>query len=213
MTKKIFVFIGKQGVGKDTAAAIVGKYFEGRNYAFADLLRQTCWNLFSHKLQYKDRLFSNFEEKNKPVPGWIIPKDTAKLLGVPEGTEWSGRRLLQWFGTEVARTGSGYDDIWIDHLLERVENSPSNIVTITDCRFPNEYAALQGIASTHNIVFVNITRDLVENSQVANHSSEKYISKLKWDYTIVNNGDLASFQTSVINLVYTYLPKKPFSPK
>jgi len=48
------------------------------------------------------------------------------------------RRLLQKFGTEVVRDHLG-ENVWVDHLFNRANESGLDFVIITDVRFPNEH--------------------------------------------------------------------------
>jgi rhodanese-related sulfurtransferase len=51
------------------------------------------------------------------------------------------RWILQYFGTDVCRMAF-HDDIWIASLEKKLLTSEDNIV-ISDCRFPNEFKAIQ----------------------------------------------------------------------
>jgi hypothetical protein len=56
------------------------------------------------------------------------------------------RWVLQYWGTEVCRQGF-HDDIWIASLENKLRNSRDNVV-ISDCRFPNEIAAIRNQGGT-----------------------------------------------------------------
>jgi hypothetical protein len=51
------------------------------------------------------------------------------------------RYVLQIWGTEVARRGF-HDDIWIASLENKLRKTTDDVV-ISDCRFPNEIAAIR----------------------------------------------------------------------
>jgi hypothetical protein len=51
------------------------------------------------------------------------------------------RYVLQVWGTEVARRGF-HDDIWIASLENKLRKTQDDVV-ISDCRFPNEIAAIR----------------------------------------------------------------------
>jgi hypothetical protein len=51
------------------------------------------------------------------------------------------RHVLQVWGTEVARRGF-HDDIWIASLENKLRKTTDDVV-ISDCRFPNEIAAIR----------------------------------------------------------------------
>jgi hypothetical protein len=200
--KLILVFIGKQGSGKDAASSAIQESFhETEHLAFADLLRRTCWNLFKHKVKDMDRLWGNADKKKEEIEGWPIPAETRALLKIDGEELWSGRRLLQWMGTEVCRVASGYDDIWVDMIINEIRSSTKRIFSITDCRFPNEYAALKKLRDIAHVKFIRIERDSVENTQVANHASEDHIADFACEYTLDNNGTLEQFKESVKTLV------------
>jgi hypothetical protein len=55
--------------------------------------------------------------------------------------ELTPRWVLQHWGTEVCRHGF-HDDIWIASLENKLRHSEDDVV-ISDCRFPNEIAAIR----------------------------------------------------------------------
>ena len=64
----------------------------------------------------------------------------ATRLGMKDLTP---RWVLQYFGTEVVRSGF-HDDMWIASLENKQSNSKDNVV-ITDVRFRNEIRMLRGL--------------------------------------------------------------------
>ena len=180
---KIIVFYGSKGSGKDTCYGIIKK-LSGRHIvhlSFAEKLRKSVWELFKDKIIDKHRIWGAIDEKEAPIEGWEIPSS----LGYPE-KYWTGRRLLQWFGTDICRTV--YGQIWVNALIEQIHDKipgPYD-VCVTDCRFLNEYEALRNIKNT---IFVNVIRNLNENG-FSNHASEKDLPFFKEDIVINNNSTL-----------------------
>jgi hypothetical protein len=67
----------------------------------------------------------------------------SQRLGIAELTP---RWVLQHWGTEVCRQGF-HDDIWIASVENKLRTTTDDIV-ISDCRFPNEIAAIKNAGGT-----------------------------------------------------------------
>jgi hypothetical protein len=193
--KPIVVFYGNKGVGKDTCYELLKPYafFKGTansvKMSFAEPLRKLCWNLFGAKIKDKERLWGSIDKKEELIEGWEIDPKIKTACGFNEDF-WSGRRLLQWLGTDVGR--AVYDNVWIDMFkqqLNQIMTIPTNtIIVVTDCRFMNEYNCLKELQSTDQSVhFVKVSRPFESNS-FSDHASEGDIDKFEHDYEIKNLG-------------------------
>lgn len=180
----ILVFYGYKGAGKDTCFEIVASKSPSVKVSFADELRDTCWRLFGNKIVKRERIYGAIKDKEEPILGWEIPQSVRTSCGFTENF-WSGRRLLQWFGTDVCRTI--YQEIWVDKAVERInEYRDAGVVSavcITDCRFYNEYCALTSLGA----VFIKVERGAQGNSEFASHASEKDIPDFQYKYRVNNS--------------------------
>jgi hypothetical protein len=97
------------------------------------------------------------------------------------------RYVLQVWGTEVARRGF-HDDIWIASLENKLRKTTDDVV-ISDCRFPNEIAAIRRAGGT----VIRVTRGpdpkWFEMAQRANAGSE--IDKLALERLAVHASETA----------------------
>ena len=121
------------GSGKDTAADYLVNFHEFRRESFAATLKDTVSAVFGWD---RDML----EGRTKQAREWREQPDLwwAERLNMPKLTP---RWVLQYWGTEVCRRAF-HDDIWIASLENKLRNSQDNLV-ISDCRFPNEIAAIK----------------------------------------------------------------------
>lgn len=97
------------------------------------------------------------------------------------------RRLLQVFGTDIARTYLG-DDIWVEAFLKRHRDTltdPTVLSVITDTRFPNELAALKALGEPLlHVRVLSPTALLIGES--ADHASETALAGIEADIDYVN---------------------------
>lgn len=199
--KKVVVFYGFKGSGKDTCYDILKDVSKDRvwHFSFAEELRKTCWQLFKTKIVEQTRLWGAIDKKEEPIKGWVIPQDVRENCGFAE-EEWTGRRLLQWFGTEVCR--NIYDTIWIDRMIEQLEekNCCYDVAVVTDCRFKNEYEALKNLnPKEYEVTFVQVDRGNADNA-FSGHASEQDMLDFEYDIQIENKGSLKELKDKVKTL-------------
>ena len=124
---------GLIGSGKDTIADYLTNFHEFRRESFASTLKDAVANVFGwDRTMLEGRTKEAREWREQVDPWW------AERLGIPHLTP---RWILQNWGTEVCRKGF-HDDIWIASLENKLRASTDDIV-ISDCRFPNEIAAIK----------------------------------------------------------------------
>jgi hypothetical protein len=200
--KKIIVFCGLIGSGKDTAA----------NF----LLNENCIKL-SFASALKDAVSCVFGWDRKMLEGdsnesriWREQIDEwwARRLNIPHLTP---RFILQNWGTDVLRNHF-HPDIWIASLENKIINSKAQNIIITDCRFKNEVFCLQKISKENNyeITFNWIRRfplplwveDYLKNgiAPVGIHPTEYLWLDLIFDNIIDNEEDIESFKLKVLKL-------------
>lgn len=123
---------GLIGAGKDTIADYLVNIHQFRRESFAGSLKDAVADIFNWDRELLEgRTKQSREWREQPDPWW------STRLGEPI----TPRAVLQLWGTEVCRRGY-HDDIWIASLENKIRNSTDDIV-ISDCRFPNEIAAIK----------------------------------------------------------------------
>jgi len=204
MPKKVYVFYGKKGSGKDACREFVEEVYGRRTgrYSFAYVLKEVVWKLFEDKIKNKQRLIGDINFKEEEIEDWEIPTIIRRMYSIPE-EKWTGRRLLQWFGTEICRTM--FSDVWVRALIKDLVEYEHlyDCITITDCRFQNEYDALKNEVPQkgYEVIFVEVKRDNLPQNQFGEHISEKGMDDFKADYVIENNGTLDELREKVLPII------------
>lgn len=112
--------------------------------------------------------------------------------------EWSIRRLMQAFGTDI---GVNVDKIiWIRFMLDvYIEALRDNIVLIiTDCRQPFEMDMLRKISE--DTCVIHIVRKGFSDTVTDAHSTEQGLPIMFDDIVISNNGTLEEFKEKILNI-------------
>jgi len=131
----IIGFVGLIGAGKDTAADYLVNYHGFRRDSFANTLKDAVACVFGWDRTLLEGRTKEAREWREQVDPWW-----AERLNMPNLTP---RWVLQYWGTEVCRTGF-HDDIWIASLENKIQKTRDNIV-ISDVRFPNEITAIHNV--------------------------------------------------------------------
>jgi hypothetical protein len=198
--KDVIVFYGQKGVGKDTCFELFQRITEKTvvKLSFAQKLRDVVWFLFGNKIEQLERVNGAIHKKEEPIIGWEIPQNVKEQCNFTE-KYWTGRRLLQWFGTEVCR--NIYDNIWIDSLIIDLEIREEEVICITDCRFKNEYDAIVGLRDKgYRVSFVCVNRDMGAN-EFSDHPSERDIKHFESDVKLDNNNTIDALNEKVTSLI------------
>ena len=130
---KIIGVCGFIGSGKDTIADYLVNLHHFRRESFANTLKDAVAQVFGWDRTMLEGRTKQAREWSEQVDPWW-----AERLGIPHLTP---RFILQQWGTEVCRKNF-HDDIWIASLENKLRNSKDDVV-ISDCRFPNEIAAIK----------------------------------------------------------------------
>jgi hypothetical protein len=193
------------GSGKDTIADYLVNFHEFRRDSFASTLKDAVAAVFGWDRELLEGRTKSAREWREQVDPWW-----ANRLNMPNLTP---RWILQYWGTEVCRTGF-HDDMWIASLENKLRTSGDNIV-ISDCRFPNEISAIKAAGG----MVIRVVRgqdpewyDLAVESNKGgfNHMKTAYpdvhVSETAWvgtrfDVVVDNNGSIEDLYNQVKNLV------------
>jgi len=124
---------GLIGAGKDTIADYLVNIHQFRRESFANTLKDAVSAVFGWDRELLEGRTRQSREWREQVDPWW-----AERLGMPTLTP---RWVLQYWGTEVVRKGF-HDATWIVGLENKLRKSRDDVV-ISDCRFPNEIAAIK----------------------------------------------------------------------
>jgi hypothetical protein len=124
---------GLIGAGKDTIADYLVNIHQFRRESFANTLKDAVASVFGWDRELLEGRTKHSRAWREQVDPWW-----SERLGMPELTP---RWVLQYWGTEVVRKGF-HDDTWIASLENRLRKTTDDVV-ISDCRFPNEIAAIK----------------------------------------------------------------------
>lgn len=124
---------GLIGAGKDTVADYLVNIHQFRRESFASTLKDAVSAVFGWDRDLLEGRTRHSREWREQVDPWW-----AERLGIPDLTP---RWVLQYWGTEVVRK-SFHDDTWIASLENKLRSSQDHVV-VSDCRFPNEIAAIK----------------------------------------------------------------------
>lgn len=203
---------GLIGSGKDTAADYLCTVHGFKRMSFGASLKDAVSVIFNWDRELLEGSTKTSREWREQVDSWW-----ANRLDIPHLTP---RWVLQQWGTEVARKAF-HDEIWVASVENKLLSNKDDIV-ITDCRFPNEIAAVKNAGGitmrTHrgadpewyNIaVSFNTTTDpaLKEiykdslDTKFSIHASEYSSVGLKYDHHLDNNGTIDSLHKQLESII------------
>lgn len=187
----IIAFLGKAGVGKDTAADYLVKKYNFTKVAFADPMKRFCREIFEFS---DEQLWGPSEMRNAPDERY--PRGQIRTLGDPPGpwvTDYlSPRYALQTLGTEWGR--GCFKHVWVDYTMRAAKKlldgtgrygykpqlgvyqypTPAPIkpggVVISDARFKNELSRIRGQGAKVIKLVRRRVSDL--NAGIIGHASE-----------------------------------------
>jgi len=210
--KKIIGIVGLIGSGKDTIADHLTDTHYWTRMSFAARLKDIVSLVFGWDRDLLDGRTAKSRHWREQVDPWWSEK-----LGIENLTP---RWVLQYWGTEVCRTGF-HQDIWIRSLERQISMSPDNIV-ITDARFANEIkligelggkiirvkrgpdpvwfraAEIVNTWDKYSVVWSDSNRLLKEMNV---HASESSWAGLPVDYIVENNGTIDELNQRINEIV------------
>ena len=170
---------GKAGSGKDTIAQYLIDYYGFSRFAFADAVRETALTI-------------------NPITTYDWQNDAERLDSIIGSLGWDRakreisevRRLLQVIGTEVGRRLFG-ENVWVNILSQKIEDSNADKIVITDLRFPNEEKYIRSVGGNILVVERPDNPEAIDSS----HASEQFTPTA--DFTISNDSTLESLYDQV----------------
>ena len=196
---------GLIGAGKDTIADYLVNFHEFKRDSFAGTLKDAVAAVFGWDREL-------LEGRTKEARAWREQVDPwwADRLSMPNLTP---RLVLQLWGTEVARRAF-HDDTWIASLENKIRSSRDDIV-ISDCRFPNEIAAIRRAGGAVIRVVRGPEPEWFELAVESNagtfnhmltaypevHASEYAWAGTEFDAVVENNGSIAELYDQIKSLV------------
>jgi hypothetical protein len=176
--------------GKDTIASVLVEDFGFKRVAFADALRQAVLTL--DPLVYDGTGVVHYSELLEDE-GYEAAKQRPEV-----------RRLLQVFGTEVARDLLG-EDVWVQAWQRTVDGIGADVegIVVPDVRFPNE---ADHIISLGGSVW-EVYRPDFDNGIGTDHPSEAFIDSLPTSKMLFNIGTVEELK----QLVYSAMGRMEVS--
>jgi hypothetical protein len=181
--KKLIAIAAKKGRGKDTAANYLAANYGFMVDHFAKPLKIVTMEVF----------------------GLTLDEVTDPVLKETVLTRWpyeAPGRLLQLVGTDLFR--ERWPDVWVRAAMRRAAQYDRTV--LTDCRFPNEAAAVQ----TAGGVVIRLTGPCwgVAGGRDPNHASERMVEDIIADFEIDNTATKDQLYTQLDEIMLTLsIPK------
>ena len=200
---------GLIGSGKDTIADYLVNIHQFRRDSFAASLKDAVAAVFGWDRDMLEGRSRSSREWREKVDSWW-----AARLNMPHLTP---RWVLQYWGTEVLRRGF-HEDIWVASLENKLRRSSDDVV-ISDCRFPNEVAALR--RSGGYVIRVHrgntpewwgtavVNPELMPQVYPEVHASEWAWAATDFDRVIPNHGTLDELYAQINDLVRDLQDARP----
>jgi len=167
---QIIGICGLIGSGKDTVADYLIQNYGFKRDAFAATLKDAAAAIFGWDRAMVDGLTKESRAWREQVDTWW-----SERLDIPELTP---RWVLQQWGTELFRTHF-HADIWVACIENKLRKTTQNVV-ITDCRFPNEIAAIKKAGGTVIRVVRGETPSWIPIAETA--------MRPQWDFNLYQGG-------------------------
>ncbi len=170
MITKIVAITGLKGSGKTEISRYLVSHYAFDRISFADPLKIM---LRAMGLTYEE-LWGQEKEVPSELLGGKTPRHAMQTLG----TEW-GRILID-------------KDIWCRVWKQGVEMSSQTRIVTDDLRFPNEVEIIKRLGGH----IIKVKRGHEFDTQDT-HQSEIEISRLPYDFKIINDGSIFMLKASV----------------
>ena len=182
---------GLIGAGKDTIADYLVNIHQFRRESFANTLKDAVASVFGWDRELLEGRTKHSRAWREQVDPWW-----SERLGMPELTP---RWVLQYWGTEVVRR-SFHDDTWIASLENKLRKTTDDVV-ISDCRFPNEIAAIKRAGGLVVRVHRGPDPDWYRFAEMINRGPEKNI-EWSWAKTQLDTFNIHASETAWIGTAF-----------
>lgn len=171
---KIILLGGKANSGKDSAAEYIDEYYRSRGLDVVNI-----------QIAYYIKMYA---------------KEIAKWDG---DNETKPRQLLQDLGTELIRKQID-EYFFIKRIIQDIDiySRYFDIITISDGRLPEEFAAIKLAypeTVTVHLTRPNFTSRLTKDQKA--HVTEALVDEIEYDYDLVNDATLEDLQMKSIELI------------
>lgn len=172
--------------GKDTVAEILVRRFGYQRVAFADPIREFCYD-FNPIVGYtanEPKFLRDVVDRD----GWELAKKNPQV-----------RHTLQAVGVSARKVFG--ENFWVDRALRKTDIYGKWV--ITDVRFRNEANAIWNLPALAPGQVWRVERPGV--TAVNNHISETQLDDYPFDYIIVNGGSLEDLEQLVVTRMQAYV--------
>lgn len=212
--KKVILISGKIHCGKNQFADYLGKEFKNKGLKVSeDLFAKTLKDNCKEDFRKLTNVLDNISEEIKATIGLFVDQRQVMLnpsilnninksvdkLKIKDDNWYEDktditRNILQLYGTEIFRKRVD-DNYWVKQVKDRCIASNSDIIIITDCRFPNEITEM--LCDEYEITTIRIVRNINTQEQIASHDSETALDDWnEWNYIISNDDSLNELKNS-----------------
>ena len=224
--KKIILISGKLRTGKNQFAQYLKEEFQKSGLKvsedlFARSLKDGCKEDFRKLTNVLDNICEEIKAKiglfvdqreNMIYPDMIdsIDKSVNKLKIKEENwyedkTDIT-RNILQLYGTEIFRKRVD-ENWWVNQVKNRCIASKSDVIIVTDCRFPNEIEGM--FCEDYETIVIRIKRDINTQELIASHDSETSLDDWNnWNFIVENNGTLYDLVGSASEIVKSIIEEQ-----
>ena len=182
---------GLIGAGKDTIADYLVNIHQFRRESFANTLKDAVSSVFGWDRELLEGRTRHSRAWREQVDPWW-----AERLNMPTLTP---RWVLQYWGTEVVRK-SFHDDTWIASLENKLRKTRDDVV-ISDCRFPNEIAAIKNAGGIVVRVHRGPDPEWYRFAEIVNRGPERNI-EWSWAKTQLDSYDIHASETAWIGTAF-----------
>jgi hypothetical protein len=175
---RIISLSGLAGAGKDTVADMLCSDYGYQRISFAAALKDCCAAIFGWDREMLEGRTAEARDQRERADDWWSTR-----LSAPAG--FTPRKALQQLGTDVMRNHF-HPDIWLAALERRILTAgPDDRFVITDCRFPNELACLQGLGAAVWWIRRGVTPTWWQAAQRGEEIPGVHRSETLWVSTVV----------------------------
>ena len=181
--KRVYAIIGRARSGKDLSADYICEKLSCKKHALATPLKELVCGMFGIDMETLD----TYKNEDFRLKAQKLDRESYNIFEYP--IDVSFRHILQRCGDAQKNLfGLG---VYMQKLAEKMQNEDT--VVISDVRLLEEQKWLQ---QNVDVTFIKITRN-VEIGRDSAHRTEVETDKLKYDYSIDNNGTIEELYAKI----------------